>query len=129
VVPQGNLIALKNVGTGGKGSTVMRTVTVKLVAEEVYPGSCPSGATSGPAWVNLLILDDDGGVIIDATKSSITCESGKNTHVKFGVKYEGPENCKGSSVPSGQVSKGDLFVTATTNGGSLDDWLGIQCKK
>ena len=129
VVPQGNLVSLKNVETGGKGSKITRTVTVKLTAEEVFPGSCPSGATSDPTSVTLTILNDSGGTVIDSTKNSFVCESGKNTHVKFGVRYEGPRDCKDGVVPVGQVSKGDLFVTASTTSASLDDTLGIQCKR
>jgi len=126
-VPQGNLVALKNVEDGGKGSKLTRTVTVKLVAEEVSPGSCPYG-TITPTPVNLTIVDDDGDYVINASKNA-SCEFGTTTHIKFGVKYEGPENCKDSAVPTGQVSKGYLFVTASANGGTLDDTLGIQCKK
>jgi hypothetical protein len=130
VVPQGNLVALKNVSTGLKGSTLTRTVAVKLVAQEVSPGSCPSGTVSAPTAVHLTILDDTDDVIIDAdAKGLFTCVSGRVTHVKFGVRYQGPENCKGSVAPTQQVSQGDLFVTASTNDGSLDDALRIQCKR
>jgi hypothetical protein len=129
VVPQGNLVALKNVGDGGKGSKLTRTVTVKMEAQEVAPGSCPIGEISAPTSVTLHIEDDDGDVVIDKTKNTFVCESGKQTHVKFGVRYEGPENCAGSVAPTTQVSKGDLFVTASTADGSLDDTLRIQCKR
>jgi hypothetical protein len=129
VVPQGNLVALKNVSTGGKGSKLTRTVSVKLEAREVSPGSCPAGEISEPTSVTLRIVDDDGDVVIDRTKNSFVCESGKQTHMKFGVRYEGPENCAGSVAPTRQVSKGDLFVIASTADGSLDDTLRIQCKR
>jgi hypothetical protein len=129
VVPQGNLVALKNVSTGGKGSKLTRTVTVKMQAREVSPGSCPDGETSAPTSVTLHIEDDDGDVVIDKTKNTFVCESGKQTHVKFGVRYEGPENCADSVAPTTQVSQGDLFVTASTSDGSLDDTLRIQCKR
>jgi hypothetical protein len=129
VVPQGNLVALKNVSTGGKGSKLTRTVAVKLVAEEISPGSCPHGEVSAPTSLHLFIEDDDGDVISDSTKGPFVCESGKATHTKFWVRYEGPENCAGSVAPSSQTSKGDLLVTATTNDGQLDDALRIQCKR
>ena len=134
VVPQGNLVALKNVSDGGKGSKLTRTVTVKMEAREVSPGSCPHGDISAPTPLNLKIVDDDGDVIIDSTKGPFVCESGKAVHTKFWMRYEGPENCKGSAVPSSQTSKGDLLVTATTSDGSLDDivlddTLRIQCKR
>jgi len=123
------LVALKNVSDGGKGSKLTRTVAVKMEARERFPGSCPAGALSAPTAVTLSIVDDDGDVVINRTKNSFVCESGKQTHMKFGVRYEGPVNCAGSVEPSAQVSKGDLFVTATTIDGSMDDTLRIQCKK
>jgi len=127
IVPQGNLIALKNVGDGGKGSTLTRTVTVKLVAVEASPGSCPAGTVSASP-VTLMMVDDDLDGIINSTKN-VFCESGEKTHVKFWVEYEGPENCAGSVAPAQQVSRGKLTVTATASGGQLIDELGIQCKK
>jgi hypothetical protein len=129
VVPQGNLVALKNVGTAGKGSELTKAVVVKMVAQDVTPGSCPIGAVSGPTSVNLYIEDDDGDVVIDRSRNSFICESGMTAHVKFAVRYEGPKNCEGSAVPTGQVSKGDLFVTASTSDGVYSDRLRIQCKK
>jgi hypothetical protein len=128
VVPQGNLVALRNVATGGKGSTLTRTVTVKLQAREASPGSCPAG-TSSPTPVHLSIVDDNGVPVAVSNGKDAYCEAGKNTHIKFWVKYEGPENCKDSAVPTQQVSRGELRVNATASGGSLDDKLGIQCKK
>jgi hypothetical protein len=98
-------------------------------AEDVTPGSCQSGATSGPTTVNLYIEDDDGDVIIDSYKNSFICQADKTTHVKFGVRYEGPENCAGSVAPTNQTSNGELFVTASTVDGELDDTLRIQCKR
>jgi hypothetical protein len=87
------------------------------------------GASSAPRSVNLTIVDDDGDVVIDSTKKSIVCYSGEATHVKFGVRFEGPENCAGSVPPAVQVSNGDLFVSASTEDGSFDDMVGIQCKR
>jgi hypothetical protein len=78
--------------------------------------------------LNLTIVDDDGDGVTNLSKSA-SCESGTNTHLKFWVKYEGPENCKDSAVPAQQTSRGELFITATASGGTLDDKLGIQCKK
>jgi hypothetical protein len=129
VVPQGNAVALKNVSDGGKGSTIERSITVKLEAQEASPGSCPLGATSDPTWVNLYIEDDDGDVVINGRKNSFVCKSGMTVNAKFGVRYTGPENCKDSAVPSNPISKGTLFVNATTGDGSLDDSLKIQCRR
>jgi hypothetical protein len=129
VVPQGNAVALKNVGDGGKGSTIERSITVQLEAQEASPGSCPYGATSNPTTVNLNIVDDDGDLVFDRSKNSFVCTSGEKVHAKFGVRYTGPENCKDSLVPNKQTSTGTLFVTATTADGTYEDTLRIQCKK
>jgi hypothetical protein len=123
------MVSLKNVSDGGKGSKLTRTVAVKLTGQDVSPGSCKGDATSVPTDLSLYIEDDDGDVVIDTSKGPFTCGAGKITHVKFGVRYKGPENCAGSAVPSGQVSNGDLFVTASTLDGQLDDTLRIQCKR
>ncbi len=129
VVPQGNLAALRNVGSGGKGSTLERSLTIQLEAQEASPGSCPDGATSGPTTVSLHIEDDDGEVIFDGSKNSFVCTAGNRVNVKFGVVYRGPENCENSAVPSPQTSRGEIIVNATTAAGSLNDVLGILCKR
>jgi hypothetical protein len=129
VVPQGNAVALKNVEDGGKGSTIERSITVKLEAQEARPGSCPTGATSNPTTVNLYIEDDDGDLVFDRSKNSFVCTSGMTTNAKFGVRYTGPENCKDSAVPAKQTSSGRLYVNATTVDGGLNDTLKIQCKR
>jgi hypothetical protein len=129
VVPQGNAVALKNVEDGGKGSSTQRSITVQLQAQEASPGSCPYGATSNPTTVHLFIEDDDGEVVNDSSKNSFVCTSGSKIHAKFGVRYNGPENCKDSEVPIQQTSKGTLFVTATTADGVYEDTLKIQCKR
>jgi len=129
VVPQGNAVSLKNVETGGKGSTITRSLTVKLEAQEASPGSCPYGATSDPTKVTLFVQDDDGDVVFDNSKSGFVCKSGTTTNAKFGVRYTGPENCKDSAVPTKQTSTGTLSVHASTSDSSYDDTLKIQCKK
>jgi hypothetical protein len=123
------LVSLRDVASGGKGSTVDKSAAIRLEAIEARPGSCPIGASSAPRSLNLTIVDDDGDVVIDSTKRSIVCYSGEATHVKFGVRFEGPENCAGSVPPAVQVSNGDLFVSASTEDGSFDDVVGIQCKR
>ena len=129
VVPQGNVAALRNVGSGGKGSTLDRSLIVQLEAQEASPGSCPDGATSDPTTVSLTIEDDDGDEVFDGSKNSFVCTAGKRIHAKFVVRYRGPENCENSAVPSVQTSRGDLFVNATTADGPLNDILGILCKR
>jgi hypothetical protein len=129
-MPGGNLATLKNVATGGKGSRTYRRLAVKLEAEDVTHGSCPRGATSDPVAVSLRIEDDDGDVIIDRSKSGFVCVGQQQVFAKFWVSYEGPKNCKDSAVPTGNApSQGDLFVTVTTEDGSLIPTRGIVCKR
>lgn len=129
VQPSGNMATLKNVATGGKGSTSTRTVGVSLQAEETSPGSCPLGAST-MGTLKLTIVDDDGDVLINNFKGPVQCISGQTTKVKFGVTYKGPKNCKDSAVPSGNVSNGDLFVTVfeTQSQDVFTDTNGIQCR-
>jgi len=129
VVPEGNLVALKNVGDGGKGSTVERSVAIQLETREASPGSCPKGITFGPRPLDLSIVDDDGDVVFSGSKKSLICTSGERTYTKFGVRFQGPQNCKDSTAPAGQVSTGDLFVDASTTDGSYSDIMKIQCKR
>jgi hypothetical protein len=116
------------VETGGKTSTIYRSVSVQLEAKEAAPGSCPLGARSSPTTVNLSILDDDE-VVFAGNKTGFVCTSGTSVQAKFGVRFRGPENCKHSAVPNAQTTRGDLFVTAWTLDGSLDVDRSILCRK
>jgi hypothetical protein len=121
-----NLATLKDVATGGKGSSSQRVLIVKLEAEDVTHKSCPEGATSNPVTVSLRIEDDDGDVLIDQSKSGFVCVGQRLVGAKFVVRYEGPKNCKDSAVPTG---RGDLFVTVTTEDGSLIPTREIVCHR
>jgi hypothetical protein len=77
----------------------------------------------------LFIRDDDGDVVFAGTKNGFICTSGSAAQAKFGVRFRGPENCKDSAVPTGQISSGDLFVNANTVDGSLDLTGMIRCRR
>jgi hypothetical protein len=100
-----------------------------LEAIEASPGSCPNGASSDPTAVSLFIVDDDGDVVFNGSQSGFVCSPGVKLQANFMVRFEGPENCKDSAVPSGQATDGDLFINASTEDGSLDRVRTIRCSK
>lgn len=126
VLPGGNLAKLRDVATDGKASRVAVSVTVRLRAVDVTPGSCTHGLSSDPVLVAVYLVDDDGDVIIDRTKMGFVCTAGKKTHAKFTTYFEGPKNCKDSAVPVGQ-SKGSLTGMAVTDDGALNISRKITC--
>jgi len=129
VVPAGNLAALRNVSSGGKGYTITRSITVLLNAQDVTPGSCRHGASSGPVAVSLSLSDDTGTPIpVSAAKAPVVCTAGRSAHAKFAAVYTGPENCKNSIPPPHRVSKGRIDITATTDHGVLNQTGKILCK-
>jgi hypothetical protein len=130
------MAALKNVEEEGKGSKITKSIGVIFTAEETSPGSCPPGE-SVIGTMKLTIVDDDGsimsgeGVLINNFKGPVECISGVESKVKFGVTFKGPENCKNSAVPTGQVSRGDLHVRAfeTQSGSEMLATPKILCRK
>lgn len=126
----GNMAALKNVEEEGKGSDITKSIGVIFTAEETSPGSCPPGE-SADGTIRLTIVDDDDDVVIDRFKGTVQCISGVESKVKFGAPFKGPENCKGSAVPSGNVSRGDLHVRAfeTQSGSEMLATPKILCRK
>jgi hypothetical protein len=129
VFPGGKLAALRNVASGGKASTLAKSVAVRLKAEDVTAGSCTTGESSDPVTASLLLVDDDAEVIINRSKPGVVCSFGQKTTVKFTGRFEGPKNCKDSVAPGQQPSQGDLFATVTTDdGGPLMVTRQIMCK-
>ncbi len=132
--PGGTIAALRNVSGGGsgagngeKGSEITKNLIVSLKGEASGPGSCPAGAASSEVNVSLELIDDDGDTILDATKTAV-CYGGDTTYVKFSATFTGPENCKNSVTPFA-VSRGDVSVTATSNGGTLNATRSVLCKR
>jgi hypothetical protein len=98
------------------------------VAEDVTPGSCTAGSSSDPVTVSLLLVDDDGAVILNQAKPGFVCDAGQTTSAKFTARFEGPNNCEGSITPAQQVTHGDVAVTATTDDGALMATRQILCR-
>jgi hypothetical protein len=127
VLPGSDLARLRDVSSSGKAASLVKTVTVRLRAVDITPGSCGSTASSDPVSVSLDLLDDDGQVIADQSRTGVVCTPLKKTHVKFPVFYEGPKNCQGSAVPAVK-SRGDVTgLVSTSDGGALVIDRKITC--
>jgi len=72
------------------------------------------------------MVDDDGHVIHDETRSDLTCNR-RVGQEKFKVKY-GVNRCAGSTPPN-KRSDGTVTITATTDDGELVETRTIKCKK
>jgi hypothetical protein len=94
------------------------------------PGAtCDRGEFSNPTSINLRMVDDDGDVLVDSSKT-IVCEGGgKTTNVKRKVFFRGPENCEGSVAPSIK-STGTITSTGTGSAGTPDyvEDTAITCR-
>ena len=119
-------MAIRNTGSGGKGSSRNSSVSVILNAQDASPGSCPRGATSNPVSVRLEMVDDDGDVILNTSKGGFVCTAGKSTNAKFVARYD-VTNCKDSVAPA-NTSKGNVSATATSSHGSLEVTRKVHCK-
>lgn len=126
LIPGGTIAMLRNVATGGKASKVPKSVTVRLKADDVTPGSCTSGGSSDPVTVSLLLEDDDGDVILNQAKPGFVCTANTWTDAKFTAIFEGPKNCEDSVAPT-QQSIGDIDVTMVTDDGTRHAARKIKC--
>ncbi len=127
VLPGGNLANLRDVAVGGKASRVSKSVTVRLRAVDVSPGSCTAGESSDPVAVSLALEDDDGDVILDRAAPGFVCTSDEKTNAKFVAIFEGPKNCKNSAVPDHQSNGAILGSVSTDDGGALLFSRKIRC--
>jgi len=100
-----NQVVIQNVGTGGKGSTSNRNMVVIVHAVDAPGATCDPGEFSDPTSVNLMMVDDDGHVLINSSKT-IVCEGGTKEdgtpitkNVKRDVFFQGPDNCENGAVP------------------------------
>ena len=84
--------------SAGKASTLTKSVAIRLKAEDSTPGSCTTGMSSDPVTVSLLLVDDDGDVIINRSKPGFVCSFGATTHAKSsGSTAPGPATRSGKS--------------------------------
>jgi hypothetical protein len=131
VQPAGNLVTLNKTETNGKGSRKVTNVTVNVHAESRTPGSCTSNDSSEPVTLSLLMVDDDGDVILDESKVGYQCFGTGPNSVKLQALYT-PNNCLNSQPPqNGITSTGLVSVTASISGDHgppLIESREIKCK-
>jgi hypothetical protein len=72
------------------------------------------------------MVDDDGDVILDETRSDLKCDR-RIGREKFLVEYD-VENCEDSEAPP-RTSKGSVRITATTEDGTIVEYRTLKCKK
>ena len=128
IVPGGNLAVLKKTASLslGRGSTQTKKVGVVVKARERTRGACRPGSSTDTFSLRLHMVDDDGDVILDATRTGLTCNR-RIRRQKFMATYE-VENCAGS-VPPERNSVGEVTVTATTEDGELIASRTLKCRK
>jgi hypothetical protein len=126
VVPSGNLAVLKKTTAPGRGSKQTKKVGVVLKARERTRGACRPGSSTDTFSLRLQMVDDDGDVILDETRTGLTCDR-RVSQEKFMATYE-VENCAGSEAPD-RSSKGKVTVTATTEDGELIAKRTLKCNK
>jgi hypothetical protein len=94
---------LKKTTSNGRGSTQTKKVGVVLKARESTRGACRPGSSTDTFSLQLQMVDDDGDVILDETRTGLTCDR-RIGQQKFMATYE-VENCAGSEAP-GESSNG-----------------------
>ena len=118
-----NQVSLKNVGSGGKGSSATRNMVVIVHAVDAPGATCDLGEFSDPTPINLLMVDDNGDVLIDSSKT-IVCEGGGvTTHVKRSVFFQGPKNCENGAVPPPNPDFSLGTITSTGSAPGTADYL------
>lgn len=121
-----NSTTLRKVATGGKGSDAIRKMNVFVFAVDAPGAVCDDGETSGPVSVNLRMVDDDGGELIDSAKIMV-CIGGEEKKATREVLIQSPINCADSAVPDFR-SVG--VITATGSAPGTPDYveeLTINC--
>jgi hypothetical protein len=149
-VPGGNLAVLKKTTSSGRESKLTKKVGVVLKARERTRGACRPGSSTDTFSLQLRMVDDDGDVILDETRTGLTCDR-RVGQEKFMATYE-VENCAGSEAPGessngkadknsngkanknsmgrgNKNSKGNVTVTATTEDGELIAKRTLKCNK
>ena len=126
IVPGGNLAVLSKTNSRGKRSKQTKKVGVVLKARERTRGACRPGSSADTFSLRLQMIDDDGDVILDETRTDLTCDR-RVGQEKFKATYE-VENCADSEAPS-RSSKGNVTVIATTEDGELVSSRTLKCNK
>jgi hypothetical protein len=126
VVPSGNLTVLNETRSLGRGSVQTKQVGVVLKAKERSRGACRPGSSTDTFSLRLRMVDDDGDVILDETRSGLSCDR-RVGRQKFTASYS-VENCGGSEAPS-RRSAGRVTLTATTEDGELVASRTLRCNR
>jgi hypothetical protein len=103
------------VALGGKGASETRKMVMIIQAVDAPGVTCDPGDFSEPTSINLTMVDDDGDVLINSSKT-IMC-GGTTVNLKRNVFFQGPLNCESSAVPSGS-STGTITSTGTGSAGT-----------
>jgi len=111
-----NLVVLRNVGTGGKGSNSIRKMIVTVQAVDAPGVTCDPGEFSAPTPINLKMEDDHGNILIDSAKT-VVCKQGATTLMRS-VFFQGPLNCENGAVPppNPDFSVGSITTTGSAPG-------------
>ncbi|HXV35995.1 MAG TPA: hypothetical protein VEC18_02535 [Myxococcota bacterium] len=126
VVPSGNLAALTRLQGRNPRDSVTKTVGVVLRAREATRGACRPGRSDDTFSLRLLMVDDDGDVILDETQENLICDRAIGQR-KFTAHYD-VENCRNSVAPT-VISRGTVRVTATTDDGQLVVDRTLLCQR
>jgi hypothetical protein len=87
---------------------------VMIVNAVDAPGAtCDPGEFSDPTSVKLKMEDDSGNILVDSA-TTIVCEQGVATNLKWNVFFQGPLNCENGAVP--QPEPGFSIGTMTSTG-------------
>ena len=126
-MPGGHLAALTDTERGGNRSNQTKKVGVVLKTRERTRGACQPQTSADTFSLTLLMVDDDGHVIHDETRSGLSCNR-RVGQEQFKIKY-GVNHCKGSKAPTNGRSDGIVTITATTEDGQLVETRTIKCKQ
>jgi hypothetical protein len=126
VTPGGNLVSLNQTSDSGSRSEQTKSVFVQLDVRDRTPGACRSGEDASQFSLQLQMVDDDGDVILDETRTGLRCDR-QTEQQRFDATYS-VQNCAGSVAPR-KNSKGEVTITATTEDGELVSTRTIGCNK
>jgi hypothetical protein len=72
------------------------------------------------------MVDDDGDVLVDSSKTVVCEGGGATTNLKRNVFFQGPLNCENGAVPGGS-STGTITTTGSTGTSVYVESTSIKC--
>ena len=122
---------LRNVDMGGKGSDARRDVTLVYETVDADGRSCDAGELSDSTRFNLMMVDDDGDMLMNSGKT-IQCKGPSRTrkNLKRSIWFQSPVNCAGSDEPEGRFSRGDITATMMGSPGTEEvvGTISLRCQ-